>query len=171
LPRRIVVLARSLAAARHECRAGDGGGLEEANLLARLVGISFIGFPCIIIILACAVNRTLTVGDFVCTRPALQLAMILLVHVKQKCISVSCGEGAQPVRWLANVGVMRYDTSQGRCLGEPLGIRLEDGRQLGLTQSLTEAGLQDMEHVWVVFKDSKPDSRRGKDDDDDDEYD
>ena len=40
----------------------------------------------------------------------------------------------------------------GRALGQPVGIRLEDGSQLSLTQSLADAGLKDQQHVWVVFK-------------------
>ena len=75
-----------------------------------------------------------------------------MVHVKQRVIPVSCGDGAQPVRWLANVGMARYDEAQGRSLGSPVGVRLEDGALLGLGQTLGEAGLRDMQHVYVVFK-------------------
>lgn len=78
--------------------------------------------------------------------------MNLLVHVKQKCVAVSAGEGLQPVRWLANVGIARYDEHQGRHLGAPAGLRLEDGTVLGMGQTLADAGLKDMQHVWVLFK-------------------
>ena len=79
--------------------------------------------------------------------------MHIIVHVRNKPIAVSVGEpGLQPVRWLANVGTARYDAAQGRCLGFPVGVRLEDGSLLGLNQSLAEAGLRDMQHVWVVYK-------------------
>jgi hypothetical protein len=78
--------------------------------------------------------------------------MYLMVHVKNKCIPVSCGEGHQQAKWLAHVGVARYDDTQGRSLGLPVGIRLENGTILGGTQTLSEAGLKDMQHVWVVFK-------------------
>ena len=79
--------------------------------------------------------------------------MHIIVHVRNKPIAVSVGEpGLQPVRWLANVGTARYDSAQGRCLGFPVGVRLEDGSLLGLNQSLAEAGLRDMQHVWVVYK-------------------
>ena len=44
------------------------------------------------------------------------LNMCVLVHVKQRCIAVSCGDGSQPVRWLANVGITRHDYSLGRSL-------------------------------------------------------
>ena len=75
-----------------------------------------------------------------------------MVHVKDKAIAVSCGDGQQPIRWLANVGTARFDDAQGRQLGQPSGVRLEDGTMLSLGQSLTDAGLQDMQHVWVVYK-------------------
>jgi len=79
-------------------------------------------------------------------------SLTLMVHIKQKVVAVSCGDGLQPVRWLANVGLARYDDAQGRSLGNPIGLRIEDGTMLGLTQNLQEAGLQDMQHVWVVLK-------------------
>ena len=76
----------------------------------------------------------------------------ILVHVKNKCVALSCGEGQQPVRWLANVGTARYDGGQGRCLGTPVGVRLEDGTPVDLSSSIAEAGLSDMQHVWIVYK-------------------
>ena len=90
-------------------------------------------------------------------RSAGQLAIVrmplnLLVHVKNKCIAISCGEGQQPVRWLANVGTARYDAGQGRSLGAPVGVRLEDGTPVDLSSSIAEAGLSDMQHVWIVHK-------------------
>ena len=76
----------------------------------------------------------------------------LMVHVKEKVVAISCGDGTQPVRWLANVGLARYDDAQGRQLGMPTGLKLEDGTMLGLGQKLVDAGLQDQQHVWVVMK-------------------
>ena len=78
--------------------------------------------------------------------------MHLIVHVQQRAIAVNVGDGGQPVKWLANVGMARYDEAQGRSLGQPVGIRLEDGSTLGLTQTLVDAGLQHQQHVWVVFR-------------------
>ena len=92
----------------------------------------------------------------------------IMVHVKQTCIAVSVGEPAlQPIRWLANVGTARYDSSQGRSLGIPGGVRTEDGTLLELGQTISEAGLQDLQHVWVVYKASaggSSKSARGLDD-------
>ena len=80
----------------------------------------------------------------------------LMVHVKNRVIAVSCGDGAQPVRWLANVGLARYDDAQGRTLGAPSGISLEDGSSISLTQTIAQAGLRDQQHVYLQFKPFKP---------------
>ena len=45
--------------------------------------------------------------------------MRVIVHVKEKCVPVAVGEGTQPVRWLANVGIARHDDQQG-CAGTRL---------------------------------------------------
>ena len=78
--------------------------------------------------------------------------MVVLVHVKQRCIPVSCGDGSQPVRWLANVGITRHDDSLGRSLGPPAGVKLGSGQLVPLQQSLVNAGIHDGQHVWVVLK-------------------
>ena len=80
--------------------------------------------------------------------------MHIFVHVGKRCLAVSCGDGTQPVRWLADVGQARHDENLGRSLGIPTGVRLEDGQKLTLTQDLVSAGLKDRMHVWVLFKDS-----------------
>jgi hypothetical protein len=54
----------------------------------------------------------------------------------------------------------RYDEAQGRSLGQPVGVRLEDGTQLSLAQTLVDAGLRDQQHVWVLFKAFKSDAQR-----------
>eukprot|EP00326_Haptolina_ericina_P037726 CAMPEP_0181250642 /NCGR_PEP_ID=MMETSP1096-20121128/46431_1 /TAXON_ID=156174 ORGANISM="Chrysochromulina ericina, Strain CCMP281" /NCGR_SAMPLE_ID=MMETSP1096 /ASSEMBLY_ACC=CAM_ASM_000453 /LENGTH=89 /DNA_ID=CAMNT_0023348129 /DNA_START=72 /DNA_END=341 /DNA_ORIENTATION=+ len=75
-------------------------------------------------------------------------SMMVLVHVKQRTIPVSCGDGTQPVRWLANVGITRHDESLGRALG----VKLATGQLIPLNQRLIDAGLRDGHHVWVVLK-------------------
>ena len=87
--------------------------------------------------------------------------MHLFVHVAKTVISVSVGDGQQPVKWIADVGMARYDENQGRGLGVPTGVRLEDGSLLGLTQSIADAGLKDGSHVWCVFR-SFTASEKGK---------
>ena len=78
--------------------------------------------------------------------------MKVLVHVKEKCIPVSVGNGDQPVRWLANVGIARHDDNQGRMLGLPVGVKAEDGSMLNMDSTLAAAQISDMQHVWVHFK-------------------
>jgi hypothetical protein len=45
--------------------------------------------------------------------------MKIYVHVKEKVIIVQCGSGLQQVKWLGDVGVARYDSSNGVDLGPP----------------------------------------------------
>ena len=78
--------------------------------------------------------------------------MKVLVHVKEKCIPVSVGDGGQPVRWLANVGIARHDDHQGLTLGVPVGVKAEDGSLLNMDSTLVAAEITDMQHVWVTFK-------------------
>lgn len=78
--------------------------------------------------------------------------IVVLVHVKQRCIPVSCGDGTQSARWLANVGMVRHDDFLGRSLGAPAGLKLGSGRMVPLQQSLNDAGIQDGHHVWVVLR-------------------
>ena len=64
--------------------------------------------------------------------------MTIIVHVKQKVCPVSVGSGSQPVGWLATVGVARYDDSNGRTLGVPRGIKLEDGSMVSMQKRCTQ---------------------------------
>ena len=87
--------------------------------------------------------------------------MHIMVHVKDKAVAVSCGDGHQPVKWLANVGMARYDDAQGRSLGTPAAVKLENGTPLTLTSTLTDAGLSDLQHVYVVFKPHQSPAQKG----------
>lgn len=78
--------------------------------------------------------------------------MRIIVHVREKCVPVSVGVGAQPVRWLAHVGIARHDEQQGRNLGAPIGMKAEDGSLLNMNSSLVDSGVKDMQHLWVVLK-------------------
>jgi hypothetical protein len=75
----------------------------------------------------------------------------LFVHIKQRVLQVCFGPGTQPVLWLANVAVARFDHTQGRSLAAPTGVNLEDGTQLPNSTSLAQAGVVDGQHVWVTF--------------------
>ena len=54
------------------------------------------------------------------------------------------------MRWLADVGAIRFD-AQGRLVGEPKGVKTEDGTTLAMDKSLVDAGLRDGQHVWIIF--------------------
>ena len=105
--------------------------------------------------------------------------MHVLVHIGAKSVLVSVGDGDQPVRWLANVGVARHDEQQGRSLGVPIGVKIDNGTMLNMQDSIAESGLTEVrapahtphrhtatqptparicvpraqgQHVWVVLK-------------------
>lgn len=78
--------------------------------------------------------------------------MVVLVHIKQRLIPVSCGNGSQSVRWLANAAILRHDDSLGRALGPAAGVKLGSGRMLPMNQTLRESGLRDGQHVWIILK-------------------
>ncbi|KNC49562.1 uncharacterized protein AMSG_05598 [Thecamonas trahens ATCC 50062] len=78
--------------------------------------------------------------------------MRINVHVREKTIAVQCGDGIQAVIWLARVGVCRFDASYGEELGQPVGVRLEDGVRLDPAAIVAET-LEDDGHVWVVLAD------------------
>jgi len=44
--------------------------------------------------------------------------MRVIAHVRERQIEVQCGDGTQPVKWLADVAASRYDASYGLELGE-----------------------------------------------------
>ena len=70
--------------------------------------------------------------------------MHVLVHIGAKSVLVSVGEGDQPVRWLANVGVARHDEQQGRSLGVPIGVKIDNGTMLNMQDSIAESGLTEV---------------------------
>ena len=70
--------------------------------------------------------------------------MHILVHIGAKAVLVSVGEGDQPVRWLANVGVARHDDQQGRSLGVPVGVKIDNGTMLNMQDSISESGLTEV---------------------------
>ena len=56
----------------------------------------------------------------------------------------------------------RYDEAQGRTLGQPSGVRLEDGTMLSLGSTLQDAGLVDQQHVFIVFKSHQTQGQKPK---------
>lgn len=66
--------------------------------------------------------------------------------------TVNCGNGSQKMRWLAEVGALKYDSNSMMRVGEPKGIRLEDGTMLNMNDRISDR-LYDNVRVWVLFED------------------
>jgi hypothetical protein len=84
------------------------------------------------------------------------------LHVRDKTIVVDCGDATQKTRWLANVGVARYDDNFGRSLGPPRGLQRESGKTCDLNARICdEFELRDPAtrggdlHAFVVLRDSE----------------
>ena len=78
----------------------------------------------------------------------------VFVHVSGKAYQVHVGEFGQPVRWLANAGIMRYEAATNRhhCLGPPVGVKTEGGMMLSEDKTLREANVVSGQHVWVTLR-------------------
>jgi hypothetical protein len=77
----------------------------------------------------------------------------LTVHVQGKEISVSVGDATQRVKWLAQVGIARWDEhdSQGwKRLGVPTAVRLrhKHGEDVDMNAVIREA-LRNGDHIYV----------------------
>ncbi len=84
------------------------------------------------------------------------------LHVRDKTILVDCGDATQKTRWLANVGVARYDDNFGKSLGPPRGLQRESGKICDLDARICdEFDLNDPSmrgsdlHAFVVLRDSE----------------
>ena len=78
--------------------------------------------------------------------------MKVILHVRDKQIDVECGEGTQRIKWLANVGVARYDDTFGRSLGAPRGIQKEGGTICNPNDILCQV-LEHDQHCFVLLND------------------
>lgn len=78
--------------------------------------------------------------------------MKIYLHVRDKTIAVECGDGSQKVRWLANVGVARYDDTFGKALGAPRGLQKEGGTQCNMEDRITDC-LEKDQHCFVILSD------------------
>ena len=78
--------------------------------------------------------------------------MRVYLHVRDKVISVECGEGTQKIAWLANVGLARYDSSFGRSLGAPKGVQKEGGVLCDPISRIVDT-LEKNQHVFVLLSD------------------
>lgn len=74
------------------------------------------------------------------------------VIVKDKMITLQCGEGYQSVQWLANAALARYDPTFGIQFGAPLGVVLKSGKELDMAAVLCDV-LADGAQVFVQLRD------------------
>ena len=77
--------------------------------------------------------------------------MKIEVYVKDAVFTINCGTGSQKLRWLAQAGALKYDPNSMMKVGEPKGVRLEDGTVLNLNDRISDR-LYDNIRVWVLFE-------------------
>jgi hypothetical protein len=77
--------------------------------------------------------------------------MRIEVYIREKVVSISCGIGAQKIRWLVEAASLRYDPNSMLSTGEPKIIKLEDGTILNMNDRISEK-LVDNARVWVLYE-------------------
>ena len=77
--------------------------------------------------------------------------MRIEVYIKEKVISVSCGVGAQKIRWLVQAASLRYDPNSMLMTGEPKIVKLEDGTLININDRISDK-LVDNARVWVLYE-------------------
>ena len=93
--------------------------------------------------------------------------MKIEVYVKDSVYTINCGNGSQKLRWLAEMGGLKYDNNAMQMTGEPKILKLEDGTILNMNDRISEK-LYDNARVWVLFEDysiqneKKQDSKKAK---------
>jgi hypothetical protein len=50
--------------------------------------------------------------------------MRIEVYIRDKVISISCGVGAQKIKWLADAASLRYDNNSMLSTGEPKSVKI-----------------------------------------------
>jgi hypothetical protein len=69
--------------------------------------------------------------------------------------TVHCGDGKQPIRWLADVAVYKYDTNYNMCAGTPAALRYENNVEVDMNSSINNEGLKDDGHLFLHFKEDQ----------------
>ena len=64
--------------------------------------------------------------------------MKIIIHLKEKVFTVSCGEGAQLIRWLGDVSIFRYTENSAMGLGLNFGMKLENGSIIDIDMPINE---------------------------------
>ena len=89
----------------------------------------------------------------------IQIRMKIEVYVKDSVFTINCGTGAQKLRWLAEVGALKYDPNGMLKVGEPKFLKFQDGSMLNLNDRITDR-LYDNARVWVGFEDYSPQQKK-----------
>jgi hypothetical protein len=74
---------------------------------------------------------------------------VFKVHVKESVFTVSCGDGGQTIRWLAEVALLKYDPNYMMMTGEPKGVRGDNNTVLNMNEIIKNI-LQEGSHIWVL---------------------
>ena len=78
--------------------------------------------------------------------------MLVNVHVKEKEFGIETGDSTQRLRWLANVGVFRYEWDMKTKVSPPKLIRLENGAFMN-PDTIIKNCLAEKQHIWVILSD------------------
>lgn len=52
------------------------------------------------------------------------------VHIRDWMTTIHCGLGNQPVRWLTDVAVHKYDQNYNMDVGTPCGLKFSNGTEV-----------------------------------------
>lgn len=77
--------------------------------------------------------------------------MKLEVHIKDKIFTMTCGEGSQKIRWIADAAVVRYQHFYSPITANPVSVSIQDGKQLPMDNIIKDT-LNTGDNVWVMFK-------------------
>ena len=67
--------------------------------------------------------------------------------------TINCGMGNQPVRWLGDVAVHKYDRNMNMDAGTPIGLRFPNGVETkfaGNNNTVADE-MQDDVHLYMIF--------------------
>ena len=65
--------------------------------------------------------------------------------------TIHCGDGKQPIRWLADVAIYKYDQNYNFCCGTPLALKFENGVDTVMNSHINTE-LKDDLHLYLYFK-------------------
>eukprot|EP00922_Rhytidocystis_sp_ex-Travisia-forbesii_P004524 GHVS01006627.1.p1 GENE.GHVS01006627.1~~GHVS01006627.1.p1 ORF type:complete len:101 (+),score=10.03 GHVS01006627.1:104-406(+) len=79
--------------------------------------------------------------------------MKVRVHVRDRTLTVQCGNGDQTVRWLGHMALFRYDETL--CMWSEIGpvqsVTLDGGGEVPLNGIIRQE-LKDGQDIWVTVK-------------------